>query len=312
MTSWRLVSDVGGSNARFARSPGGHGLDERQSYQLKDFPSFYAALDAYLGETGGAAGCVGAAVGVAGPVDGSRAALTNADWVIETPGIEARIGGAPTKLVNDLEAVAPALPYLRDEELAPIGDVPRHPEPRRMLALNVGTGFGAASILPVGGGWVPCPGEPGHMSLAAVDSEELELIRGARCVESLLSGRGVSRIYGRLAGDDAATLSGAEIFSRVGTDPIAAETVRRFSLLLGRIAGDLTVAAAAWGGVYLCGSVIAGWAKAGGTAFFREPFEDKGAMTPHMRDAYSGIILRDDIALVGLTYLSLRGDVSTG
>jgi hypothetical protein len=31
-----------------------------------------------------------------------------------------------------------------------------------------------------------------------------------------------------------------------------------------------------------------------------------------MRAAYSGIILRDDIALVGLTYLSLGREVSTG
>jgi glucokinase len=305
MTPWRLVSDVGGSNVRFARSFGGHGLEQRQSHHLRDFPSFYNALETYLGETGGAAGCIGAAVGIAGPIDGDRAALTNADWVIERQRVEATIGGAPTRLVNDLEAVAPALPFLRDEELAPIGDTPRRPEPRRMLALNVGTGFGAASILPHAGGWIPCPGEPGHMSLAAVDGEELELIQGARCVESLLSGRGVSRIYARLAGNEALNLSGAEIFSSVATDPVAAETVRRFSLLLGRIAGDLTVASAAWGGVYLCGSVIAGWAKAGGTAFFRAPFEDKGAMTPHMRAAYSGIILRDDITLVGLTYLGL-------
>jgi glucokinase len=305
MTPWRLVSDVGGSNVRFARSTGGHRLETGHSYQLKDFPSFNAALSSYLAETGGVAGCIGAAIGVAGPVDGDHVALTNADWVIRAREVEPLIGGRTAKLVNDLEAVAPALPHLREEELAPIGEVSRRPEPSRMLALNVGTGFGAASIVPIPGGWFPCPGEPGHMTLSAVDAEELKLIGDARCVESLLSGRGVSRIYARLAGSETPTFTGADIFARVETDPVAAETVRRFSLLLGRVAGDLTVAMAAWGGVYLCGSVVAGWARAGGAAFFREPFEDKGAMTSRMRDVYSGVILRDDIALVGLSYLSL-------
>jgi glucokinase len=311
VTSWRLVSDVGGSNVRFARSSEGHTLSSRQSYRLADFPSFYSALQTYLDGTGGADGCVGAAIGVAGPVDGDHVELTNADWRIETGQVQPLIGGASARLVNDLQAVALALPYLRDEELTRVGSCERRHTPRRtMLALNVGTGFGAAAIIPVAGGWEAIPGEPGHMSIGAVDAEELGLIEGAACVEDLLSGRGVAKLYARVAaraGAEAGALNAAQTFSRAGTDPVAAETVRKFSRLLGRVAGDIAVATVSWGGVYLCGSVITGWAEAGGAAFFREPFEQKGVMSERFREVYTGIIRRGDVALIGLTYLPIGG-----
>ena len=55
--------------------------------------------------------------------------------------------GVPVVLVNDLEAVAAALPHLADDDLTTLGTVaPVRPERRTMLAVNVGTGFGAASV----------------------------------------------------------------------------------------------------------------------------------------------------------------------
>lgn len=309
MTAWQLVADVGGSNARFARSPGHRILSERRSYLLRDHQSFYSALRAYLAETGGAKGCTGAAIGVAGPVDGDRVTLTNAPWTIEASEFSGMLGGAPVELLNDLQAVALALPYLSDDELSPLGGAQRETAKRRtMIALNVGTGFGAATVIPADGDWIANPGEPGHMTLGALDDAQLRLLRGTRSVEDLLSGRGVVKLYKHLADGEALLgakdLSGARIFADAGHDKSAQETVRQFSALLGRIAGDLVLAAAAWGGVYLCGSVVNGWAGAGGGPHFRAPFEDKGAMTERMQDVYSGIILRDDAALLGLTYLS--------
>ncbi len=311
MTGWRLVSDVGGSNVRFARSPGHHALGERRAYPLKDFADFHDALAAFLAETGGAAGCEGAAIGVAGPIDGNRATLTNAPWTIETGTIEALLGGAPARLVNDLQAVALALPHLGAGDLSPVGDVPRPATQRSaMVALNVGTGFGAAAIMPNGQGWITNPGEPGHMSLGARSAAELDLIGWAHSVEDVLSGRGIPRLYRhvatRLAGTDGPDLTGAEVFAGASADKAAAETVRIVSGLLGRVAGDLVLASAAWGGVYLCGSVVQGWAMAGGAAAapdFRSAFEDKGPMSERMRHVYSGILTREDVALVGLTHL---------
>jgi glucokinase len=312
MRPWRLVSDVGGSNVRFARAHQQHALGERRSYPLKTFASFYDALSAFLDETKGAAGCASAAVGVAGPIEGDTVKVTNAPWTISAGEVAELLGGAPTRLVNDLQAVALALPHLADNETAPIGAARRGESLRQtMIAVNVGTGFGGATAMPAGAGWITNPGEPGHMTLGALDTGQLELLRDAGSVEEMLSGRGVTRLYRciaeRMGAEIDASLDAAQIFALAKDDATACETLRIFSILLGRVAGDLALAAAAWGGVYLCGSVVNGWAAAGGTERFRPAFEAKGPMRGFMEKVYTGILTRDDTALLGLTHLPIEG-----
>jgi glucokinase len=306
---WRLVGDVGGTNARFARASGGV-ISQRRNYAVPEYVTFYDALRRYLNETGGTDGCTSGAIGVAGPVDGGYCKLTNAPWIIDAKEAGRLLGGVPTELLNDLEAVAAGLPYLADKDLKNLG-APRAQGARRtMLALNVGTGFGAASAVALRGGWTNCACEPGHMTLGALDADELTVTDGFGSVEQLLSGRGVQALYARLASRAGVSIEnvrgGAAIFASVRSDPIAAETVRYFSRLLGRVAGDLVLAAGAWGGVFLCGSVCQGWAAVADVGEFRAYFETKSVMTERMRSVYSGVIQMDDISLFGLTHLDIE------
>jgi glucokinase len=306
---WRLVSDVGGSNARFARALG-NTLSERRNYAVQGYATYYHALRQYLADTGGAAGCASGAIDVAGPVDGGRAKLTNASWVIDAKEIGQLLGGVPAELVNDLQAAAMALPHLLEKDLTPLGGSFRGSGGRRtMLALNVGTGFGAAAVVPTRDGWTACACEPGHMALGAVDADQLSVVEGLATVENALSGRGVQALYARLAARRGVTVtgerSGADIFAAMRNDVVAAETVHHFSRLLGRVAGDLVLATGAWGGVFLCGSVVQGWADVANIGEFRADFEHEGAMRERMRGVYSGVIEVDDISLIGLTHLGV-------
>jgi len=311
VSGWRLVSDVGGSNARFARAAGGV-LHDRRTYSVRDYPSFYDAFHRYLSETGGKEGCASAVVGIAGPIDDGRGKLTNAPWSADAREIARLLDGAPSTVVNDLQAVALSLPYLAEQDVASLGMAVRANGGRRtMLALNVGTGFGAAALVPAGEGWIANGCEPGHMTLGAVDVEQLAVIEGIPTVEDLLSGRGVKELYARVArlkrAEPRQDWSGADIFRNAPMDAVAAETVRHFTLLLGRIAGDLALATGAWGGVYLCGSVVDGWAEVGDVAQFREAFEAKGPMSDRMPGVFSGIIIPDDAPLIGLAHLGGDG-----
>jgi glucokinase len=308
VSGWRLVGDVGGTNARFARASGGV-IAERRVYAVPEYVTFYDALRRYLSETGGVEGCASAAIGVAGPVDGGYVKLTNAPWIIDARETGRLLGGVPAELVNDLQAVAAGLPYLADKDLTHLGAARPEGASRPMLALNVGTGFGAASAIPSRGGWISCGCEPGHMALGAVNADELSVVEGFPSVEHLLSGRGVQTLYGRLAARSSRQVTprnGAEIFASAGSDPVAAETVHYFSRLLGRVAGDLALAAGAWGGVYLCGSVVQGWEAVADIEEFRSSFEAKSVMTDRMRSVYTGVIEMDDISLFGLTHLEVR------
>jgi glucokinase len=315
MMSWRLIADVGGSNVRFARAREQHAFDAHHGYVVASYSSFYDALAAFLKHMGGPEGCSSAAIGVAGPIDGDRVAVTNAPWSIVAGEVSAMLGEVPVQLVNDLQAVAFALPHLRDDEVTTIGPVSRKRAARQgMLALNVGTGFGAATAIPVGDdGWITNPGEPGHITLGAVNADELQIVQGTACVEDILSGRGMGLLYRRVAEQMGVaadpSLSAEQIIASASDDKIAAKALWHFSEFLGRVAGDLVLAAAAWGGVYLCGSVVNGWAEAGCAAQFRAPLQRKGIMSARMEHVYAGLIARKDVALIGLTYLPIEDAV---
>ncbi len=104
MTGWRLVSDVGGTNVRFARTSGGC-LFALQAYPVSRFASYSAAARAYLDETGGLHGCIGAAIGAAGLVSHGKVTLTNLAWDISEAEVSSELS-VPCRLINDVEAVA--------------------------------------------------------------------------------------------------------------------------------------------------------------------------------------------------------------
>lgn len=297
MSGSRIVVDAGGTNVRFAAARDG-GVSEIRSYPAKQFPTLVTGLALYLLESGQTVED-GIAIGAAGPVDDGRVQLTNAHWQIDERAVAAAFGNCCVRLVNDVEAVAHALPALAPGDVEVIGPAWRDASARRaMLALNVGTGFGAAAIVPANGGWAAVPGEAGHMSLANGVSAS---------VEDVLSGRGLNAIYATRNPSHSAGRGAAGLFEDAKTDAGARQTIEDFGTLLGKVAGDLVLATGAWGGVYLCGSVAEAWHAAGAPGQFRRTFEAKGAMSARIKTVHTGCIVRPNIALAGLARVPLGG-----
>ncbi len=88
-------------------------------------------------------------------------------------------------------------------------------------------------------------------------------------------------------------------------DAAAARTVEVFTAILGRIAGDLTLATCAWGGVYLCGSVATAWSAIADIEQFRAEFIRKGPMRARMLKVPTAVIRRDIAALYGLAMMPI-------
>ncbi|MEL6372394.1 MAG: glucokinase [Pseudomonadota bacterium] len=170
MTDRVVVADVGGTNVRFARASHDLALGDVRAYRLADFTSFEAAFTHYLGEAPAENPPSAVAIGAAGQVERARVVLTNAPYAIDADALRALLApGATMTLVNDLEAVAYALPVLTNtdfDSLTPsAGDEARAntaaapapapglrrtgPSPAPLLAVNVGTGFGAAALRPL-------------------------------------------------------------------------------------------------------------------------------------------------------------------
>ena len=306
MGGWRLVADVGGTNVRFARALEDGTLADRAEHGTAGYPAFADALNAYLGEVGGGEGCRSASIGAAGPVAGGEVRLTNGDWTIREGDVSAVLGGVPVSLFNDLEAAALAIPWLDPADLRPVVVPEAAPEAGgARLAVNVGTGFGAAALLPAGDGWISQPGEPGHMTFGATTGEELalrsDLEPPALSVEDLLSGSGLVSLYRRFAASEPpAALHSREVLARTGHDAAARRSVELFTAVLARVAGDLVLATAAWGGVYLFGSVALGWREGADLEAFRERFIAKDKMAARMSAVPVYAVTSEAAPLIGL------------
>ncbi len=304
MNGWRLVSDVGGTNVRFARGYG-QDLQQRHSYPVARFATFAEALRTYLGETGGRDRCTGAAIGAAGRIASGAVRLTNLAWNISEPEVSAEIG-APCTLINDVQAVAFSLPTLARSDFFALGDpAPDFANARRILIANIGTGFGAATLVRTSSGWTSCPSEAGHMSLNFTDWGNLNLKQQFSSVEAVLSGHGLSNLYTAIS--NTAGEAPASIIARATTDAHGAAALRLFAQIAGSVLGDLVLAVAAWDGVCLCGSVAQGLARAGDHALLRHAFEGTGRMSEWKKKIPIALVTREDAALAGLAILTLGG-----
>lgn len=304
MTGWRLISDVGGTNVRFARARAEKDVSEIRTYPVSRFPSFSLAARAYLDETGGRAGCTGAAIGAAGLVAFGKVRLTNASWDIAEAQVSSELG-LPCRLINDVEAVAFSLPVLSEPGFAALGPVaPNLAAIQRVLIANIGTGFGAATLIRTEAGWASCPSEAGHMSLAFADRDGKTLPPNFSSVEDVLSGRGLCNLHAAISN---ATPAGAaaDIFTQAHAGPHSSAALRLFTQITGNVLGNLVLAVAAWDGVFLCGSVAKGLARVVDLATLRQAFEGTGRMSAWMKRVPIAVLTGEHPALTGLAVLPL-------
>ena len=306
---WRLISDVGGTNVRFARVIDEDNVVDRCSYLVSGFGGFLDALRAYTGEIGsGLSDCSGAAIGAAGPIHAGSASLTNISWTISESEVADEIG-APCTLVNDVEAAAYAIPGLAAHEIWPLGGAaPKLDTAHRLLAANIGTGFGAATLVRTPAGWFSAASEAGHMSLPLSDANAARLRPRFRSVEDVLSGRGVVNLHAALTGTPD-ELDAADIFGRASSDPLCRATLDFFTEIAGDVLGNLALGVAAWDGVFLFGSVAKGFAGIADHTRFRKAFENKGPMSEWMKRVPVALVEKEDASLFGLAALPVPAHV---
>ena len=123
-----LCGDIGGTKTLLAVAAlDGDRLEvvfERR-YADRDFAEFTDLVSAFRDEA--RTRVERACLGIAGPIDGRRVAVTNFPWRIDADSLEALLG-VPVALANDFVAAAHGIDVLRPEDVATLqaGD----PEPR--------------------------------------------------------------------------------------------------------------------------------------------------------------------------------------
>ena len=312
-----LAGDVGGTKTLlglFAPDTPRPRLIESRSYTTNDFGSFTAILDAFERDVASTLAPAAVAIGVAGPVLGQRARLTNIEWDIDTSVIAGRVNTSDVALLNDLEAMATAVPVLAGDELEPLQrGTPR--EGGNAVVIAAGTGLGQAYLHRVRERLRPVPSEGGHADFAARTDREIEFVRmfrerlGRVELEQVLSGPGLLNLHrfthrgsGCSVVDD---LEAADAPAQVsqgamsGRCQFCAEALRMFVEAYGAEAGNLALRGVATAGVFVGGGIAPKILPALQDGAFMRAFLAKRPMDELLARMPVHVILNPDAGLIG-------------
>lgn len=273
-----LAGDIGGTKTLLAlytpTSGARHPIAERE-FHSASYPGLEAMTREFLAGENSTADY--ACFDVAGPVIAGRAHLTNLPWDLEEATLRQSLGLRNVTLLNDLKAIAYAVPHLQPTDLQTINA--GRPEKNGPIAVIApGTGLGEAFLIWDGNAYIACSSEGGHASFSPTDERQANLRNylarrvGHVSCERVCSGPGIANIYDYLRDMDpaaepaafAASLSRTPdrtpLISKAGLDdasgnPLAAATLELFVSVLGDEAGNLALKVLATGGVYLAGGI---------------------------------------------------------
>jgi glucokinase len=315
-----LGGDVGGTKTYvglFTRADPRPAAIDVRSYRTLDFNSLTALLHKFLEDARIDVRKIHAAcIGVAGPVVGRRARLTNIPWEVDADAICRDLPLARAQLLNDLEAMAWCIPILREDEIAVLRrGAGRAGESAGAALMAAGTGLGVAVLPRIDGRLVVLPSEGGHSDFAPRTPDELTLMnglvraRGRAELEQILSGPGLVNIHRFVYPHRCPALNQPlespdfpELITRAGLTGECADcrkTLELFVSIYGAAAGNLALITLATAGIFLGGGIAPKILPALRWPVFEEAFCAKAPMDGLMRTISVSVILNPQAALIG-------------
>jgi glucokinase len=322
-----LAGDVGGTKtelAVFAPERGPRAPRAQERFHSASYPGLDAIAREFLGKNG--LSVSDACFDVPGPVVGGRAQLTNLPWVLEERALATSLGLESVHLLNDLVAVANAVPRLAPTDLHALNTGAAQAG-GAIAVIAPGTGLGEAFLTRDRSAYRAHPSEGGHCDFGPNTELEIELLRYLRArlghvsVERVCSGMGIPHLYDFLrdrdqvpetpalakrlaAADDRTPLILEAALDPNRSDLLCAATLGLFISILGAEAGNLALKTLATGGVYLAGGIPPRILPALDSDRFMEAFRRKGRFADLLGRIPVHVIV-GDAALLGVASYGL-------
>ena len=293
-----------------------------ETFTTLDHPGLPAMIEAFLASQSATPRIERAAFGVAGPVINQVAEMTNVPWRVDAAELQRIFKFRHVRLLNDLEAMAYAVPVLIPSELRQLKRGDQRAEGNIAL-IAAGTGLGTSLLHWVDGRYVPVASEGGHTDFAARTPREIELVGylteryGRAEIEHVLSGPGLLNLSdfthggkqcpaldsGEEAPDVPAEVSRSAL---AGECPCCVEALDLFVSAYGAVAGNFALTAVTRGGVFLGGGIAPRILPALERDLFRNAFVAKDPMRPLLEAMPVHVILNADAGLLGAAVYASR------
>jgi glucokinase len=319
-----LAGDIGGTKTLLGLFEPAADRPRRltaQALGTLDFEELPKMLEAFLRIAAVEPAMVSAACfGVAGPVLGDAATLSNVPWRVDARRIVDVFEFPCVKLVNDLEAMAYSVPVLDDSEVS----VLQTGRPRRdgnIAIIAAGTGLGEALLHTFDGRRVPSPSEGGHADFSARTEREFALVRdlssryGRAEVERVISGPGLVNIH-RISHrepctavadrDDPSAPAQITAAALEGRCRGCVETLDMFIEAYGAEAGNLALRTVSTGGVFIGGGIAPKILPALENGAFMRAFCAKPPLEALLQAMPVKIILNEESGLLGAAVVAAQ------
>jgi glucokinase len=273
-----IAGDIGGTKtdlAIYSRESGPHTPLAQTEVHSADYPSLQAIVTEFLSQAKMSVDV--ASFDVAGPVIDGHVKTTNLPWVMDENSLAKDLNLKAVHLMNDLEAVARAVPVLRPLDLVTLNE--GEPVLKGPIAIVApGTGLGESFLTWDGSQYLAHGSEGGHSDFAPTDMRQIHLLEYLLqrfdhvAVERVCSGIGIPNIYEYLRNEEkiperpevAQLIVSAKDHTKIivdaAVDPhnpsqLCRATIDLLVSILASEVGNLALKVFATGGIYLAGGI---------------------------------------------------------
>ena len=312
-----LVGDIGGTKTLL-------GLFDRafkrprpivsRAFSTLEYSDLTAMISVFATEAAVSRADIDAAsFGVAGPVLGEAAQLTNVALRVDARRLAETLDIGRVSLLNDLQAMAYAVPVLHSTELHVLQEGVALAG-GNMALIAAGTGLGEALLHRIDGRFIPSPCEGGHADFAARTERDITVLRALiqrykrASVEHVVSGPGLINVHRAIhAGpcravadenspDAPAAITRAALEGRCSA---CVDTLAIFVDAYGAEAGNLALRTVATAGLFVGGGIAPKILPALTDGTFMRAFRDKAPLDDLMARIPVKVILHPEPGLLG-------------